>query len=131
MIVTARFMLCLFRLFSLHGFLLAIVDNVLAVGLHTVVILLRADNDFVELAKTRTGRDEVSADNVLLHTLEIVYLATYSRFVEHLGCLLERCCRHEALGLESGTRNTLEYLCRRCRNGITHLHSPKVAALQC
>ena len=39
MIVTARFMLCLFRLFSLHGFLLAVVNHVLAVGLHAVVVL--------------------------------------------------------------------------------------------
>ena len=61
------------------------IGNVAAVGLHTVVLFLRANNNLLPLAKTCTCRDEVTRDNVLLHTLEVVYLTTDSSLVEKLG----------------------------------------------
>ena len=72
------------------------VDYRTAVGLSTLVVLERAYDNLVELALTCTGRDEVTADDVLLHTLETVALAVDGSIVEHLGGLLERCGRHEA-----------------------------------
>ena len=75
--------------------------------LHLVGI---TNDDFVELTQTGTSRNEVTADNVLLHTLEVVGLSADGCFVEHLRCLLEGCGRHEALRLERSTRDTLENL---------------------
>ena len=48
-----------------------------------------SNEDFLELLLTSTGRDRVSADNVLLKTLESVDTTTDSRLAEHLGSLLE------------------------------------------
>lgn len=66
------------------------------VCLNALVILLCQDYNLVELALTGTGRNEVTADNVLLHTLETVALAVDSSIIEDLGGLLERSSRHEA-----------------------------------
>ena len=76
----------------LHNGLLVEIDDVLLVGLHALVVLARADNEFVPCTESGTSGDEVSADDVLLHTLEIVLLTTDGSLVEHLGGLLERCC---------------------------------------
>ena len=72
----------------------------------------------------------MTADNVLLHTLEAVLLATDSCLVEHLGGLLERSGRHEALGTEGSTGDTLEYLGGCGLDGIAHLDGAQVAALE-
>lgn len=69
--------------------LLGVVNYVLAVSLHTVIVFFRADHNLVKLTQTGTGRDKVSADNVLLHTLKRINLATYGCLVEHLSGLLE------------------------------------------
>ena len=63
-----------------------------------------------ELAHTCTSGDEVTADNVLLHTLEVVGLARDGGFVEHLGRFLEGSGGHETLGLESCAGDTLKNL---------------------
>ena len=55
-----------------------------------LVLVGIADHDFVELAETGTGGDEVAADDVLLHALEVVRLAGDGGFVEDLGGFLER-----------------------------------------
>lgn len=86
------------------------VEHSLAVCLDAVVLFLRTNDEFLPLAESCTGRDEVTSDHVLLHTFQTVYLTTYCSFVEHLGCLLERCSRDEALGLQCCTCDT----CRIC-----------------
>ena len=70
---------------SVHIFkdgLFSKVEHVLAVSLHTLILFLGADNNLIELTQTSTGRDEVTADNVLLHTLEEVLLTAYGGLVE-------------------------------------------------
>mgnify|MGYP003303535384 CR=1 FL=1 len=51
--------------------------------------LLRSDQDFLEVLLAGTCRDSVSADDILLKTLEIVYAAADSSLGENLGSLLE------------------------------------------
>ena len=106
------------------------VDNVFAVGLHALVVFLRANNKALPIAQTCTCGDEVTGNNVLLHALELVHLTTYSCLVEHLSGLLERCRRDEALGLESGAGDTLQNLCRRCWDGVANLYETEVTALE-
>ena len=72
----------------------------------------------------------MTTDDVLLHSFQIVDLATDGSLVEHLGRLLERSGRHEALGLQGDTGDALEYLGRRGRDGITRLNELEVAALE-
>ena len=98
------------RLLLRCRFFIRIVDNVLAVGLHAVVLFFRADDDAFPLAKTRSGRYEVSADNVFFHSFEAVYLSTDGSFVQHLGGFLELCGTHETLRLQSRTGDALQYL---------------------
>ena len=54
-----------------------------------VVVFDVAHNDAAELAQAGTGRNEVAADDVLLHAFEVVGLTADGGFVEHLGGLLE------------------------------------------
>ena len=75
-----------------------------------VVVIGRTYYEALVFAQTGTGGDEVTADNVLLHTLEAVGLALDSGFVEHLGGFLERSGRHEARCLQGGTCDTLKDL---------------------
>ena len=77
-----------------------------------------------------TGRNEVTADHVLLHTLQMVHLTADGSLVEHLRRLLEGGSRHERLGLKGGTGDTLQDLSRRSRNGVTHLNQFHIATLQ-
>ena len=72
----------------------------------------------------------MTANHVLLHTLKFVNLSANSSFVEHLGGFLERCGRHEALGLESCTGDTLKNLGRCGSYGIAHLHEAEVLTLE-
>ena len=106
------------------------VEDVLLVGLDALVILTRTNDELVKLAQTCTGGDAMTADNVLLHTLETVLLATDGSLVEHLGGLLERSGRHEALGTEGSTGDTLEYLSGCGLDSIAHLDEAQVAALE-
>ena len=53
------------------------------------VVLLAADNNILELFLTGTCRNEVTADDILLKTLEIIHTSADSGFAEDLGCLLE------------------------------------------
>ena len=55
-------------------------------------ILLRADNVVAKTTCASTGRDEVTADDVLLQTLKEVDLALDCALVEDLGGLLEGRC---------------------------------------
>ena len=112
------------------GFFLGEVEDVLLVGLHALVVFAASHDDLLELAQTGSGGDEVTADDVLLHALEVVHLALDGGFVEHLGGLLERSGRHEALGLEGCTGDTLQDLRRSGGHGVAHLNGLQVAALQ-
>ena len=69
----------------------------------------------------RTGRNQVAANYVLFQLLERVALAEDGRFVQHFGRLLERCCRHEAAGLQCRTGNTLQDLVRGGRDDVAYL----------
>src|SRR5690606_18690647 len=57
---------------------------------HRIVFILMRNDQVVELALSRTCRDEVSYDNVLLHTHQPVGLTTDGSLTEYLGGLLER-----------------------------------------
>ena len=96
---------------NLHNVLIGKVENILPVCLHTLIFFLRANDEFVEIAETCTCRNQLTKDYVLLQTNEMIHLSADCCLVENLGGLLERCGRHEALGLESRTGDTLEYLC--------------------
>ena len=64
------------------------VEDILAVSLHALVLLLGADNDLLELAETSTCGNEVTADNVLLHAFEGIALATDGSLFSSLGCMV-------------------------------------------
>ena len=83
-----------------------------------------------ELAHTCTSGDEVTADNVLLHTLEVVGLARDGGLVEHLGRFLEGSGGHEALGLESCASDTLKNLGGGGGLCIAHLNEAEVTTLE-
>ena len=80
------------------------------------------NHQLAELAQTSTCRDKVTADNVLLHTLQIIDLALDSRLVEHLGCLLEGSSRDERLRTQSGAGDTQQDLLGGSTLGVTHLN---------
>lgn len=52
-------------------------------------ILTVADNNLVKLAKTRTSGNEVTTNNVLLHTLQVIALAIDSSIIQYLCSFLE------------------------------------------
>ena len=58
-------------------------------GSHLVVVVHGGYDDALKFALTCAGRDEVTADDVLLQTLEGVDLTADSSFTEHFGGLLE------------------------------------------
>ncbi len=94
------------------------------------ILLGVVDGDLLELAQSGTGGDEVTADDVLLHTLEVVHLAADSRLVEDLGGLLEGGSGHEGLGTESGTGDTLQDLLGGSALGVTRLYQFLVTAAE-
>lgn len=56
---------------------------------HGIYVVLTGYNEIVVLAKTGTGGDKMTADNILLHTFKSVDLTVYSSLIEYLGGLLE------------------------------------------
>lgn len=56
---------------------------------HRVNVVLTGNDEIVVFAQTGTGGNEVSADDIFLHTLKIVGLAVDSSLVKHLSGLLE------------------------------------------
>ena len=72
----------------------------------------------------------MTADNVLLHSFEVVRLSADGGFVEHLGGFLERSGRHEALRLKGGAGDTLQDLHGRGGHGIAHLDKFEVLAFE-
>ena len=89
------FLLMIFNglLFCLYffGLLVAVVNHILTIGLHTVVIFARTNDNLFKLTQTCTSRYQVTADNILFHTIEGIYLTTDGSLVEYLGGFLERC----------------------------------------
>ena len=65
------------------------VVGIVGLGQCLLVLVLAAHDDVAEQWQTGTGGDEVAADNVLLHALEVVNASADGCFVEHLGGLLE------------------------------------------
>ena len=94
------------------------------------MLFLRTNYKLLPLTKTCSRRDQVSADYVLLHSLESIALATDCSLVENLGRFLERSSRHEALCTEGCTCNTLKHLCCSCLDGIAHLNELQIASLE-
>ena len=88
------------------------------------------NDDLLELTHTGTSWDEVTADNVLLHTFEQVHFAADSCFVEDLGGLLEGSGRHEGLGTEGSTGDTLEDLFSGSRLSVARLNEFLIAAAE-
>ena len=86
------------------------IEDILAIGLHALVFFLRTNDDAVPCTKTCTSRYQMSADNILLHTLKEVNLTLDGSLIKNLCGLLERSGRHEALGLQCCTGNTLQNL---------------------
>ena len=72
----------------------------------------------------------MSADNVLFHTLQTVYLSADSSLAENLCCLLERSSTHEALCTKGSTGNTLQHLRRGCWHCIANLYRTKVTTFE-
>ena len=72
-----------------HIWIVDVVGNVLTVSLHTLVLFFASYDNLLVFAQTCTSWDEVTADNVLLHTLEEVNLTTDSTIVKNLCRLLE------------------------------------------
>ena len=72
----------------------------------------------------------MTANNVLFHSFELIDLTIDSSLIQHFRSLLERCCRHKAGSLQCSTRDTLEYLRRCSRNGITYFNRFQVTTFQ-
>ena len=98
--------------------------------LKIIQIGLQSYDQIVVLSQTRSTRDEVSADNVLLEVLQRIDLALNSGLVEHLRRLLERSGRNEARGLQCSTGDTLKYLIRRGGDDVTHLYGLQITTLE-
>ena len=94
------------------------------------MLALGHDHEALVLTQTRTGGDEVTADDVLLEPLEGVDLTIDGSVVEHLGRLLEGGGGHEALGLQRGARDPLKDLTSRSGLSITYLDEAEVTALE-
>ena len=56
---------------------------------HSLVIIHRGNNKFLILPLACTGWDRMTADNVLLKTLQSINLTVDSSLAKHFGCLLE------------------------------------------
>ena len=82
----------------------------------------RSNKNLLELLLTGTCRDRVSADNVLLKTLESIDTTSDSCIAEYLCSLLELCSRDEAVGLEGCSCDTLEDLACCCWLSLTENH---------
>ena len=93
-------------------------------------LVLVANNESLVLTQTGTGGDEVTADNVLLHTLEGIDTAIDSGLVEDLGGLLEGGCRHEAAGLQCSAGDTQQDLLAGCGHGVAYDDELHVTALE-
>lgn len=93
-------------------------------------VVLTADHNALVGAETCTCGDEVTADDVLLHALEIVDLAVDGSFVEDLGGLLEGCSRHERRCLEGGAGDTLENLLGGSGLSVADNDGTEVSALE-
>ena len=91
---------------------------------------LGRNDQILVFAKTRTARDQVSADDVLLQILQRIDLGLDGCLVERLGGLLERGRRDEARGLQGGAGNTLQHLRRGCRNNVAYLHGAQITTLE-
>src|SRR5574344_168439 len=72
----------------------------------------------------------MSTNDIFLHTLQLIDLSTNSSFIQDFGCFLELCSRHETLCLQSGTCNTLKYLCRCSWYSITYLNCLEITVFQ-
>ena len=53
------------------------------------VILLAAYHDILEFLLAGAGRNQVTADDILLETFKVIDTAADGCLAEHLGCLLE------------------------------------------
>ena len=84
------------------------IDEILKLAHLSLVLVLAADQDVLELLLTGTGRNEVTADDVLLEAFEVIDTTSDRGLAEHLGGLLEGGCRDEAVGAESGPGDTME-----------------------
>ena len=82
----------------------------------------RHDHKALVLTQTRTSRDQVTADDVLLKTFEGIDLTVDGSIVEDLGRLLEGSSGHEALGLQCSTSDPLQDLACCSRLSLTHLY---------
>lgn len=109
---------------------LSVVEHVLFVSLHALVVFLGAYDELIPSAHAGTSQDEVTADHVLLHTLEVIDLTADSSLTEHLRGLLEGGGTHEALRTQGGTGDTLQDLSRGCGHSVTHLDGLEVTALE-
>ena len=110
--------------------MIAVVEHILTIGLHTLIVLFRTNDELLPLTQAGTSGNEVTADHVLLHALEIIDLATDSSLVEHLRCLLERSSRHEALRTKGSAGDTLQHLSRGSGHGIAYLNGTEITTLQ-
>ena len=89
-----------------------------------------ADHDILVVLETGTCRDEVTADDVLLQTLEVIDAATDGGLAENLRCLLEGSCRDETVGAQSGAGDTLEDEGRGSRPCVARDHHLEALPLE-
>src|SRR6266576_5244136 len=59
--------------------------------------------------KTGAGWNQVTHDHILLKSAETIDLAERSRFGQDACCILERCCRDEAICFERGLGDPKEH----------------------
>ena len=65
------------------------IGYILTIGKSPVELLFRTDNQAIEFTLTRSGRYQMSADNVLFHTFERIDFTVDSSLVEDFGRFLE------------------------------------------
>ena len=87
-------------------------------------------SDLSELTHTGSGRNEVTADHILFHALEVIHLTADSGFVEHLRSLLEGGSGHERLRTQCSARDTLQDLLGCCALCITSLNEFLIATTE-
>ena len=93
-------------------------------------LVLASYDDVLIFLQTGTGRNQVTADDILLEAFEVVDAAADGGFAEHLGGLLEGCCRDEAVGLERRPRDALKHETCRGRTGLASCHHLKSLTLK-